>query len=372
MARLWAGDLDAADRALAAATDATTAAGLDLAAAEVLGGRALVQALRGRLDEAAELAALSVHCGETAHGGRTPYATLGSVVLGLVHGLRGAADEAHRCLGSACAGEDGSPRPVMSLAIALAHARLLRAHGDIAGARAVLAAARQGADGWRPPPLLRDWATVVDAELHLAEGRPVTALTALGDLPARCGPWAGPATVAAARAHLATGVPARAGSMLGALHRAGVALGLGARVEARLVEALAADRRGHEGAVTIALAEALAAAVPMAVVEPFLTANGDVAALLARHRDLLDAHRDIADRLGAVPAARTGPVVEPITEREGVVLRYLPTLLTMNEIAGELSVSPNTIKSHLRSVYRKLEVSSRRAAVHRARALGLL
>ena len=63
---------------------------------------------------------------------------------------------------------------------------------------------------------------------------------------------------------------------------------------------------------------------------------------------------------------------EPITIRETVVLRYLPTLLTMNDIARELSVSPNTVKSHLRHIYRKLDVGSRRDAVRQARRLGLL
>ncbi len=54
------------------------------------------------------------------------------------------------------------------------------------------------------------------------------------------------------------------------------------------------------------------------------------------------------------------------------MLRYLPTQLTNGEIAGELFVTTNTIKTHLRSIYRKLDVSSRREAVQRARDLRLL
>ena len=69
---------------------------------------------------------------------------------------------------------------------------------------------------------------------------------------------------------------------------------------------------------------------------------------------------------------RTAALTEPITARETVVLRYLPTLLTLNDIARELSVSPNTVKSHLRHIYGKLAVSSRRDAVRQARRLGLL
>ena len=63
---------------------------------------------------------------------------------------------------------------------------------------------------------------------------------------------------------------------------------------------------------------------------------------------------------------------EPITDREGTILRFLPSLLTTVDIARELSVSPNTVKTHVRNIYRKLDVGTRRDAVKRARELGLL
>jgi DNA-binding CsgD family transcriptional regulator len=60
------------------------------------------------------------------------------------------------------------------------------------------------------------------------------------------------------------------------------------------------------------------------------------------------------------------------TRRELEVLRYLPSMLTAGEIAGELVVSVNTIKAHMRSIYRKLGVSRRRDAVVRAYECGVL
>jgi DNA-binding CsgD family transcriptional regulator len=60
------------------------------------------------------------------------------------------------------------------------------------------------------------------------------------------------------------------------------------------------------------------------------------------------------------------------TRRELEVLRYLPSMLTAGEIAGELFVSVNTIKAHMRSIYRKLGVSRRRDAVVRAYECGVL
>jgi len=63
---------------------------------------------------------------------------------------------------------------------------------------------------------------------------------------------------------------------------------------------------------------------------------------------------------------------ESLTLSERRVLRYLPTHLRATEIAGELHLSVNTVKTHLRNLYRKLGACSRREAVERARAFGLL
>ncbi len=69
----------------------------------------------------------------------------------------------------------------------------------------------------------------------------------------------------------------------------------------------------------------------------------------------------------AAPANQVG-----LTDRERTVLRYLPTRLTNREIASELYVSMNTLKTHLRSIYRKLGVESRASAIKRATYLDLL
>jgi LuxR family transcriptional regulator, maltose regulon positive regulatory protein len=63
---------------------------------------------------------------------------------------------------------------------------------------------------------------------------------------------------------------------------------------------------------------------------------------------------------------------EALTRSEARVLRYLPTNLSTREIAGELYLSTNTVKTHQRHLYQKLGASSRTQAVERARALSLL
>jgi LuxR family transcriptional regulator, maltose regulon positive regulatory protein len=79
---------------------------------------------------------------------------------------------------------------------------------------------------------------------------------------------------------------------------------------------------------------------------------------------------------GSSPAAQqqssSPPPAEELSPGELRVLRYLPTNLSRPEIAGELSVSLNTVSTHLRSIYAKLQVRDRSSAVRRARELRLL
>lgn len=63
---------------------------------------------------------------------------------------------------------------------------------------------------------------------------------------------------------------------------------------------------------------------------------------------------------------------EPLTERELTILRYLQSILSNVEIASELSLSVNTVKTHVRNIYRKLDATRRREAVRRARELRLI
>jgi LuxR family maltose regulon positive regulatory protein len=73
-----------------------------------------------------------------------------------------------------------------------------------------------------------------------------------------------------------------------------------------------------------------------------------------------------------VAAVPTTDLVEQLTERELAVLRYLPSQLSLREIAAALFVSMNTVKTHCSAIYRKLGVSDRKSAVQTARTLHLL
>jgi LuxR family maltose regulon positive regulatory protein len=80
----------------------------------------------------------------------------------------------------------------------------------------------------------------------------------------------------------------------------------------------------------------------------------------------------LLERMRTDGTASSAEAVERLTDRELTVLRYLPTMMSNSEIAAEMYFSVNTVKTHLKSIYRKLEVTRRREAVERARVLSLI
>ncbi|GIH10680.1 LuxR family transcriptional regulator [Rhizocola hellebori] len=375
---LWEARFERAGDNLQAALAKAREHRLDLVEVSALGTLALREAIGGHLHEAARLANAAVRLLEPAGRLRSKHATLSLLALALIQWLRGHPLKAGQRLAAAHAADRHEPSLTGSAAHAAIRAMLLLSQREVAAARQLLAESKVESGHHPLPALVRDWLAIMEAEIQLQQGHAAGALAALSAAPPPAHPLAARAAIVAARAHLADGAPAHAISLLSRLHSAPAMVGPWARADAWLVHALAAERLGHDGAVTIALNEALSAAAAEDLFEPFLSAGIPVATLLSGHRDLLAGHGSFGQRLRELlpaPAAEAHPdppVLEPITEREAVVLRYLPTLLTMKDIAGELSVSPNTVKSHLRSLYRKLAVGNRREAVRHARKLGLL
>ncbi len=104
--------------------------------------------------------------------------------------------------------------------------------------------------------------------------------------------------------------------------------------------------------------------------------EGDVVARLVRaaaeNLGVVEAER-FATALGSPSHHRHTPAaITALTEREQAVLRFLPSRLTNQEIGTECFMSVNTVKAHLKAIYAKLGVSSRSAAIERARMLGEL
>ena len=167
--------------------------------------------------------------------------------------------------------------------------------------------------------------------------------------------------------------------------------GLVRMVTALLLEARARDALGDQAAAGRVLERALDITESNGILLPFLL--DPAPALLERHRRHRTAHPALISQIldllppggpggmggGQPPMTRGGlggivppRVTEQLTDSETRVLRYLPTHLTVPEIAAELCVSVNTVSTHTHHLYAKLGVHSRHEAVDGARALGLL
>ena len=316
------------------------------------GRQAALAVVRGRAPEA--LAAADAALGiATARGWRDSAAAAWARAAQAVVALwDGDVLEAERLAELAATAAFSCGDALASQAIRGVRAHVSAAAGDEAGAHSLMRIARGARTG--PDTLLARW------------------LDALGPTPWAPDPAAGAASalnramaeIASGDAHAAL---KRSAAIVGGRDVHPVVL-----VEALLVEARARDALGLNGAAH-ALGRAREVATTSGYGRPLAAPSPDVARLLTKH-----ALSVVADAAVEPPSAPDRLVDEDsahapdVTERERAVLRLLATFLTTREIAAELHISVNTAKTHMRSLYRKLEASSRRDAVTRAREHGWL
>jgi LuxR family maltose regulon positive regulatory protein len=181
--------------------------------------------------------------------------------------------------------------------------------------------------------------------------------------------------VAEHRAQARPGSLEEAAQLLAQLLQPAGSLGrLGSVVEIHMLTALVCDALGQRPEAVASLAAAFTTAPePDAYARLFLD-EGEPMRTLLRHAQRLrvaDGHpsRILAAYERPVP---NHALVDPLSEREVQVLRLLDSHLTGPQIAGELFVSHNTVRTHTRHIFAKLQVTTRRAAVLRAGELGLL
>jgi LuxR family transcriptional regulator, maltose regulon positive regulatory protein len=177
---------------------------------------------------------------------------------------------------------------------------------------------------------------------------------------------------------LAEGDPAAAlGALRDVLDGTAPVVGYVTLVETHLLAGLAHRELGDQRAANQAAERALGLAEPDRLVLPFvMTGSAELLKALPRHET---AHAallaDILDVVHGSPLAAEGqssPQPDELSPSELRVLRYLPTNLSRPEIASELSVSVNTVNTHVRNIYAKLQARDRSSAVQRARELRLL
>jgi LuxR family maltose regulon positive regulatory protein len=148
-------------------------------------------------------------------------------------------------------------------------------------------------------------------------------------------------------------------------------------VEAGVLGALVADARGQTTRAVDLLADAMALAAREGIRLPFVVLAGNRLDDLIQRLQLLGGDTSfIAQARSEIRASPTLPTeaatMAGLSEREVEVLRYLPTMLSAAEIAAHLGVSVNTVKAHLKAIYRKLGAPRRSEAVMLARKRGIL
>ncbi|MEV6616692.1 LuxR C-terminal-related transcriptional regulator [Streptomyces sp. NPDC051051] len=260
--------------------------------------------------------------------------------------------------------------PVAGAVRSVAAARLFLARGRT---HAALAAADPALSTEVASPWARSHAALIASAVHLAEGRPDAAAEALepvADEQPAC-------AVGAARARLAAGDRRAALHLLDAVLARGSA-GPAVTVRATLVRAQAAHMVGDVATARRLVARTLVEARREKLRRPFLEAGPWIGPLLATAplRGLAAGWLvpgRAPDGDPSPSATEPAPVlVEQLSGRERDVLRRLAQMMSTEDIAADLFVSVNTVKTHLKSAYRKLSVSRRGDAVRRARELRLL
>jgi LuxR family maltose regulon positive regulatory protein len=156
-------------------------------------------------------------------------------------------------------------------------------------------------------------------------------------------------------------------------------------IDVLALQALVKDILGERQAALDLLEQALTLAEPGGFIRVFVDLGPGLVPLLDRLRQrgtapghvgrILTAFAPVVEVHAGIPQARdatSAPLMESLTSRELEVLELLGRHLTNKEIAAELVISPDTVKSHTISIYRKLDVRKRQEAVAKARELGIL
>jgi LuxR family transcriptional regulator, maltose regulon positive regulatory protein len=375
---LWSGHLGEAARILDSGLAAAPAPGGEYERAACLGHLALVEALRGRLRPAAKLAAQAT-AALTADQQQPPAHHLDPaalVALAWVHLERKELREAGSRLTQARAALAASPDKLVSAVACLAAAL-----GDLAAGHPTVAAemAAKARCGWPVPPWLEHRLTSVESRARAAAGD-IRAALAVAER-ASCGS-SPEAAVTLAHAWAAAGDHNKARHALAPALTAGGRAPGRVRLQAWLVDAQLSYHNGDRTRGRRSLESALRLGEREQLRLPFALERTWLGPVLRRDPDLARAHRQLLGpglaSPGSAPAsqATTAPatpvIVEQLSEREREVLRHASGMLTTAEIASELYISVNTVKSHLKSIYRKLAAAHRGEAVRRARNLGLI
>jgi LuxR family transcriptional regulator, maltose regulon positive regulatory protein len=375
MAEFVADDVESAGEHLRQAAGLAAESGNEyvLLLAEACG--AAVELREGRLESAEARATVAVELAEGRGWTTTAAAAQAYLSLAAIRVWVGELAHAEALVDRASTAAAGSSDRLLQAWVALMRARVMLLASRPLEALDALGSIRSLLDS--PPHHVAVPAILWEADAWLALGEPERSRAALDGPDADGVP---DASLARARLELAEGEPEAALRELDAFRLAERAPFMPfALCQAFAIEALARDALRDEPAALVALERCLDVAEPRGQGGVLLSFGASLRSLLRRAIARGTSHRSLADELLATlegeSVSEDGPIqplLEPLSERELAVLRFLPTMLSNAEIASEMFVSANTVKTHLKHVYRKLDVADRRQAVRRGRELRLL
>jgi LuxR family transcriptional regulator, maltose regulon positive regulatory protein len=374
IAELWSGDLDEAERRLQAARGAAGDAGRDWLAFIALAHLAMVAGARDDFARSERQARDAIALA-AEHGWERTWPAGGAyLALTTAAFLSDRLDEAEQALTRAQEGlADTRERPLRAV-LSLLRSGILTARGDHETALAVVVAGAEALGDWPVRPAIREQFGAHEALLRAELGERAQAVALLGSSQASL-----PGAVVLAQLQLAESGHEAARATLAPWREEMERERSPASVQAWLLEALTLDAvADHDGAAA-ALDAALDRAEPSGLRWSLLAFGRPLQPLLRRQLRRGTAHAAlVGDVIGALERQEghaphhAEVMIEPLSPRERAVLRYLPTMMSNQEIASELFVSVNTVKTHLKAIYRKLDVQDRREAVRRARTMNLL
>ena len=372
--RLWVGRFDEAEEALRAGRAVAREPGCEYPRMNLLERAAWLEYRWGHLRRAAQLAEEAVQLAETSglpvrHRGGAGHLTLALVALEWNDraGLRVHLDNAEKSAGARLDGVVATAAPLLRV---WQYARVR----DFRRAFTVLDRLADDTARRPLPPWLATRITVTRATVHLLRSEVATAATILDRVDERGPVW----SVTRAAVAVTAGDRAGAVDLLTATLSERATEHFTATVDGWLLMARVRLEEGQAVAARTALTRALELARVEGHRRPFVDAGPWLRPVLHAHPDVLAGHEWLGPPLthGRAPtggAATREPAqcVEPLTERERTVLTRMAQAMSIEDIAADLFLSVNTIKTHQRSIYRKLSVSRRNDAVRRARELRL-
>jgi LuxR family transcriptional regulator, maltose regulon positive regulatory protein len=373
----WSGDFDQAVATLRSAIASASTSGETYEDSDCLGYLALVEALSGRLGHVVELADQAASAAENRANGLAEFVSpAATIALARAHLERNELRQAHGQLRLADGALRIAPDKLLGAIACLVAARCQLAEGNTRAAADMLSHARQG---WSPPRWLEHRLMLLQSRVYAGAGDIKSAVEAAE----RAEPQSAlDAAVALAQAWLAAGDTQAAARALAAGVASPDEPPEPVRLEGWLVDARLSYGAGDGVRGRRSLERALRLGKPERLRLAFAMERTWIHPVLRRDPELAHVYQDLLEpwqmTTNGIPAPRLDPdqpapiIVEPLSDREREVLRHLSAMLSTAEIGTEMYISVNTVKTHLRSIYRKLSAARRGEAVRRARELKLI